>query len=381
MHSSTVTNQLNTRDQLLHLFPNLFPGIDRVVMLYVTENKGTGGRELTLTGNQYLTKELLTEGMEIQLKQMGGEQPGYSWLHKDQLPFEQRRVESNQPQLFSEQYHIVLMLRLKSVDSPCLDVFYLFFREDQSNFGISRLQGSLDTTRKALVGSLVYRFALLFHQSATNWQAALSEFTNVTRILLKNTQENADKADFKNWISQWAEDYLGTINRNNNQQIRLSEQAIHKLMVCGDFHLASEALRKAAAFAVMLNSDTHENEIIIEANYLLIEAKTTGLQASELGKVGTLPDRLNKTLVFLDKLENSANKLMNGGEGITSHGVGQTMDRPISAPAISDALRKNRRRIIVLLDKHPDRWPLIRSHFRPLINLVDKKGAELSNIG
>jgi hypothetical protein len=348
-------------------------------MLYVTENNRTVGRELTLTGNQYLTKELLTEGMESQLKQMGGEQPGYSWLHKDQLPFEQRRVENNQPQLFSEQYHIVLMLRLKSVDSPCLDVFYLFFREDQSNFGISRLQGSLDTTRKALVGSLVYRFALLFHQSATNWQAALSEFTNVTRILLKNTQNNSDKADFKNWISQWADDYLVNLNRNNSHQIRLSEQAIVKLMECDDFHLASEALRKAAAFAVMLHSDTTENEIIIEANYLLIEDKITDLQSKEFGKIGTLPDRLNKTLVFLDKLENAATKLMNGGEGITSHGVGQTLDRPISAPAISDALRKNRRRILALLEKHPDRWPLIRNHFRPLINIVEKK-EELRNI-
>lgn len=379
MHSNTVTNQSNTRDQLLQLFPNLFPGIVRVVMLYISEKEETGGRELMLTGNQYLTKELLTDGMESQLQHMRGEQPGYSWLHKDQLPFEQRRVESNQPQLFSEQYHIVLMLRLKPGNSSSVDVFYLFFREDQSNFGISRLQGSLDTTRKALVGSLVYRFALLFHQSATDWQCALSEFTNVTRLLLKSPQHNPDKTDFQNWISQWAADYLETLNRSNSHQIRLSEQAIYKLMDCGDFHKASEALRKAAAFAIMLNSGSAENEITIEANYLLLEKKITELRSPETGKVRTLPDRLNKTLIFLDKLENAAHKLMNGGEGITSHGVGQTMDRPISAPAISDALRKNRRRIIALIEKHPDRWSLIRNHFRPLINLVEKK-EELRNI-
>jgi hypothetical protein len=82
--------------------------------------------------------------------------------------------------------------------------------------------------------------------------------------------------------------------------------------------------------------------------------------------------RLNKTRLFLDRLERAASKLSANGEDLTSSAVGQTMDRPISAPAITDALRKNRRRVLLLLEQNPEKWPIIRNQFRPLINIVVK---------
>jgi hypothetical protein len=46
------------------------------------------------------------------------------------------------------------------------------------------------------------------------------------------------------------------------------------------------------------------------------------------------------------------------------------MEKPISAPAITDAIRKNRENILQLLEQHPEKWQLIRSYFKPLTNIL-----------
>jgi hypothetical protein len=367
------------RDLLLNRLPELFPGIDRVVLLYLNDREETDGKELVQAGGQYRIKPLKTEGLDGQLLRMRSEQMGYSWLHKDQLPFEPKSHETRQQLLFSEQFHIVLMLRLTPADPSGLDVFYLFFREDQSNFGISRLQGTLDTARKALVGSLAFRFASVLYGSIGDWQATFKKFTNVTKLLLTVKPEDPDKTLFQGWVLQWAEEFLEGLSQSDQLHYKLSLEALSKLMECGDFRAASEALKQAASYARLLYSDQNSGEILIEGNFLLLEAKTKpGRLKESLNQ--PVPDRLNKTMAFLDSLEKAATKLMEVGNGITSSGVGQSMDRPISAPAITDALRKNERRVMVLLENNPDRWPVIRHQFKPLLNLVEKKEA-LRRIG
>jgi hypothetical protein len=46
------------------------------------------------------------------------------------------------------------------------------------------------------------------------------------------------------------------------------------------------------------------------------------------------------------------------------------MAPPISAPAITDALSKNRILIRQLITRHPGKWEIIRQEFRPLQNIL-----------
>jgi hypothetical protein len=48
------------------------------------------------------------------------------------------------------------------------------------------------------------------------------------------------------------------------------------------------------------------------------------------------------------------------------------MDKQITAPAISDAVKTNKNRILRLLEKYPDKWPYIRKQFRPVLNIMPK---------
>lgn len=380
MSSQLFNSQFNIREKLLQLWPEMFPGIDRVVMLYVDEKQESGGREILQAGARYLQKIINTDSLQERLRQMAGEPPGYSWLHKDQLPFEPRISGDRQMQLFSEQYHIVLMVRLKPATGRGMDVYYLFFREDQSNFGISRLQGSLDTTRKALVGSLVYRFAQLWYQSTQTIQSDFQEFTSVTKQLLHQQQNDPWKAHHGHWFDGWAQAYLEELGQSTGCQLQLSAAAREKLLKAGTYQEAADALKNSARYALMLHSDQDSDTIIIEENYLILPAPAGNESTFENKGAGSQQSRLGKTILLLDRLEKAAQKLAATGSDLTGSAVGQTMERPITAPAITDALKKNSRRILHLLEKYPDRWQLIRQQFRPLQNLVEKR-EPFKNIG
>ena len=58
---------------------------------------------------------------------------------------------------------------------------------------------------------------------------------------------------------------------------------------------------------------------------------------------------------------------------ITSANVGNACNIPITAPAISDAMKKHRNKIIHLLNKHPERWQLLRKEFRPVRNILSSR--------
>ncbi|HRY98937.1 MAG TPA: hypothetical protein P5550_07750, partial [Bacteroidales bacterium] len=60
---------------------------------------------------------------------------------------------------------------------------------------------------------------------------------------------------------------------------------------------------------------------------------------------------------------------------LTSANVGRLCPTPISAPAISDSIRNHRDRIISLLSRHPERWPLIRRRFRPITNILENNAS------
>jgi hypothetical protein len=91
-----------------------------------------------------------------------------------------------------------------------------------------------------------------------------------------------------------------------------------------------------------------------------------------------IDSRESRAMQLLDKLERSAKILTGRNLPIISSKVGQEMDPPVSAPAITDALGKNKDFIRLLLEKYPEKWETIRTGFKPLQNMLRK--AEPDNI-
>ncbi|WP_132433137.1 hypothetical protein [Natronoflexus pectinivorans] len=363
---------LNCREALMQVWPDIFPGIDRVVLLYNHLNGDLGGEELILVDKQYRRRNVIGSDRLLRKDAFLNAQPGYNWIHKDQLPFEGEQQMPGQLQIFSEFQHVVLHIKMRFEDG--IDHYFLFFREDQSNFGIHRIQGALDTGRKALIGSIVYRFMRTFYQTKSRDIQYVEQFTGVVRSVLNgNGDGSVSKEEEKRlWVSEWAEDFLVTLSEKHSVNLQLSKDALEKLISCGSFKKAKEGLIKAAGLVIMLNTTTNEgNELLIHSQYLNLDGyrEHTPNTSSENFKP---KGRLARTKLLLDNLEQAAAELYSRGDDITGASVGQMLKRPVSAPAITDALRKNSERILRLLNKFPDKWPLIREQFRPLVNLVEK---------
>jgi hypothetical protein len=256
------------REQLLLAWPEIFPGIDRVVVLFMTSSGETGGNELIFSGNRYRTRELLLNGFEESIKQQSKDQSGYSWLSNQQIPFEQSNYQSGQRELFAEQQHVILQLRLKSPVSKAVDLFYLFFREDQSNFGINRLEGYFDTSRKALVGNLMLKFTHFYYSSMDSMQEYISLFTNVTREIIRgNRQEDTASHKLSAWVGQWADSVIAKLTETYDIKIKVPEQSISKLMIINDFIAAKTSLENAVQFAIMLHAGSGKEEIVLEPDF------------------------------------------------------------------------------------------------------------------
>ena len=51
--------------------------------------------------------------------------------------------------------------------------------------------------------------------------------------------------------------------------------------------------------------------------------------------------------------------------------MAKQLDPPVTPPAITDAVKKNEKRIRFLLNQYGDKWPLIRRFLKPIERLDD----------
>ena len=138
---SSMLHIFDAKELFFRALPEIFSGIDKVACFSKNEDEEVEGCEMTLTNNHYHTKELIIDNPDAIFTFSGKETTGYSWLLKDKLPFEEKRELKGQLSLFDEQQHFVLQLKIivPTDTGSRSDIFYIYMREDESNFGISRI--------------------------------------------------------------------------------------------------------------------------------------------------------------------------------------------------------------------------------------------------
>lgn len=79
---------------------------------------------------------------------------------------------------------------------------------------------------------------------------------------------------------------------------------------------------------------------------------------------GTGDSKLHKTLLLLDRYEAAASVLIDNKIPVLGKNLAAACDPPISAPALTDSMNKHRTRILMAIERFPDRWPLIKTHYQ-----------------
>lgn len=359
-------------------------GIDRITGFYHNkQDNGLHGIEWTNSNDSSNLKHFaISRELEEKMEKVAKEKQNFQWLRADLLPFvSTSNISFSQLNLFDEGLYIVLMVKAQGENIHYPDLYYLFFRNDRSNFGISEENTALEPDHKVMIGRMVVNFAKMTISNFLALKEADKNFKDRTRNLLESrqVQYNLVKEQFSDWKNEWLHAYLSEISQRDLVNYVILEKAKRKLLESNiSFGQLKESIDNAIVYICELNDIYPGEDVVIDESLLVIKEPeqerkiiNTELPLSRMAKTGTL----------LDRLEKAANDLIQKGISPTSAEVGSTMDKPISAPAITDALRKNKVRILQLFEQYPQHWPVIRQHFKPIINLRERGNSYLSVSG
>jgi len=290
------------------------------------------------------------------------------WGDLDDLPigerYDQKPLEIKQLSIQDEIEHNVLIFRIHSLTDDATDVFAISFSKTFSNFYIPSGRNVLSSDLKKSIGQTIcnqIKWLYTLHAQQKN---------NINRIQLAY-QNNADEL----------ERTLETLEQERVKSRDLLEKYINQLVkdqeVALDckIHLKDGFLDKIKTSEIGIEILKSIIENAAHTAYdLAIDQRTIDLtpnlitkdihKESNKDQKSTQLIELDKTHALLDRYELAARGLTEKSRRINGKNLAEELQ--ISAPAITDAIKKHNSKIRRLLEKHPNRWPLLCDFIRPI---------------
>lgn len=303
------------------------------------------------------------------------------WINAENLTFVEgtrgRRIIN--PDFFNEFENSVLLVRTKNKLDKNFDLLYFYFKKDQTNFGLSNDSKPITTFQKNLIEKFVKNGII----------AGISFFEQMQLLQIKTrqiTENTAFKLSELNNKFKLLEEEYSTKKLNYCQKIlqetglslgikaSFSEEAKSYLkQFSGELDELREITISAFENSIYSSYVSSQPFVVIEFWHFTKQAPKS--ESSE--ELNTEVDaRYYKTYLLLDRFENAARRLLDKKMKITGSSLGLEMDTPISAPAISDAIKKQRSKINHLLNKYPRKWAALRTEFKPIIGVLESREFE-----
>jgi len=355
---------------------SFLPGIEKVMAVYFDKQADT--IQAVMRENPDKNKDIrlvsLQENRDV-VNRMRTGRTSFNWFSKEDLPFELVREKNNHKELFSETENIVLLLRFPNPDDKLYDLIFIYFRKNLSSFGLSRFDRPLSAENKNIIATLLHNFLKTqFSISADNRKIYkiinenLKSLVNEAAFLkekLNNTQTY-----YRESILNLSNAYLNAKSIETGKEYRLDESAKKKLAgFKGNINHLHAIIDQSVIY--INNTQSGKEQIILREWDINLDQYQA--EANEEKNKFVADERFVKTIALLDRLETAARKLVSQQKGLTGSNIGKAMPHPISAPAISDALKKHSNKIFLLFEKYPDKWEIIRQGFKPVKNLLSKK--------
>jgi len=375
-------------ENVFHYSDLFLPGIEKIVGIYYS-NKDRQIRILSRIREEetetdfddFLQKR---ENNVMIQKFRAGSQP-YIWIKKNDLPFE---LHSEQkllpPNLFTELENVILVLRFGNESDQLNDLLLIYFNQNLGNFGLNKADKVLSADHKTIIGHLLYYQFKSFLQMNLANRNLLRTLNNVVRSVIQENGSLKDQlsqiqANYSENMVNIARQHLGELSKEYDRSYELSDEAIEKIKgFKGNLKHMPVILKNAVVFTENLLI-REESELIIIYPYALdFESYQVKDRPEQITR--KIDSRQSRAMQMLDRLENAARILKSKNLPLISAKVGKSMNPPVSAPAITDALGKNRDIIRQILDKFPEKWETIRKEFKPLLNQLRKSEPDQAEV-
>ena len=365
---------------ILRKLPSILPGIEKVVVIYFDQDKGINSYSIHRESNEYLPDEFIIQDTNVQIVKLRNDHSPYSWIRQNDVPFEIVSNQKIQLTIFNELDNSILLIRIKNDFDSLSDLFFIYLNSNLGNFGLLNNLKPLTTENKTIIGQLVRNTILSYLLSLKEDKEVFGNLQENTVSVIQQMNEFRQaqirmEEKFKTGIVHLCKIYLSELSREHAKVYRFTDLAVKKLQEFeGDMSLLKPVIEKAARFAETMYLESDDQIVEISDYHLIFKfvpeiQKTESTEISEI--IAEIPVKYNKTFLLLNKLENAAENLKSKNKLLTSINVGNEFSTPISPPAITDALKKHRQKIVYLFKEFPGRWEIIRSEFRPIQNILN----------
>lgn len=315
---------------------------------------------------------------QVMIQKYRAEYHQYSWIKKSDIPFELPDADEKLtvPTLFTELENIILVLRFKNESDKLYDLLLIYFNQNLGNFGLSKSDKVLTADNKAIIGHLLhYQFKSFLQLNQEN-RSLLKKLNSGVRAVINENQSLRDalqqiRQSYGENMVNIALQHLAQLSQNYGKSYILTTESQEKIRhFKGNLKHLPRILENAIIFTENLLVLQEDEEVRIQPYSLDFDSYQVDEKNEQSAR--KIDSRESRAMQLLDKLERSAKILTGRNQSIISSRVGQEMSPPVSAPAITDALGKNRDFIRLLLEKYPEKWETIRKDFKPLLNLLRK---------
>lgn len=362
------------------------PGIRKVVAVYYCNDSSEIKAKAVCDSDAYTIEDIIAAEFKDSIEELRSVSAHIKWLKDDEMPFDNvhfkkqliidkpRKKNQNQLEVFDEENIVVLSIGFLNQYDNNYDRLFFRFNRELSNFGVSDSSKTFTPDLRNIIGFLIYNNVKTIINSCREDLSKYISFNEHTKAIIKKInrlKEDAEKANnsFGLNIADLCKSYVAELSSNSDRfNYILTDDAINRLKAYrGDITELKPIILKAVAFADNLYFNSPETDIYISEEYLNFE--NIGAGTATKPQEVQLFDKYSKTIMLLDKLENAARDVVANNMNLTSANVAKACSTPITAPAVSDALKKHRGKIKTMFEKYPDRWKIIRENFKPVRNL------------
>ncbi len=353
---------------------NYIPGATDVVVGYCNNNKELLLKELK---NGNISRINLRNRTHL-LQKFRKEKSTSSWIRTDMISFLDQEKEKRvikQMSLEDEDDNNILCLKFLSPFDRLFD-FVLIKVNHAGIFGLSK-NSKINTEQKATIGNILYhtisaRIREEYNNLETH-QLVLNNLQNQKIALENYKQENEQlKENYKKSLMHFIQSLITRLNQEHDFAIALSDDAKEFIISkTANLELIEKSIRGAIHMAMNLSLNL-SSTILIEQEHILIEEQKQS-EASIYKK-----DKYSNVIEILDKYEAAAEKAHQREWKINGNTVADLCEPKITPSAITFNLKKYKKAINILLERYDNKWPLIRTYFKPLRNIIDSSQNSLN---
>ncbi|MBP7849020.1 MAG: hypothetical protein KA053_01965 [Lentimicrobiaceae bacterium] len=303
----------------------------------------------------------------------------YDWIDESETPFGKEKQQTASLDLFSSLNNSILFLRITNAEIDHQLLLFLSFPGNQLPGTFALLRGGIHK-QALMVGGQILRYSLqLIYTAYLEAHITQQGFLKQTRQAIGHLDHarrllQSERENLMDTRVEWCRHALQSLSDKHQIRFTFSQELNEKIRnYRGTVPELIWLLTQGANYLITLYADMKPDEIQIPAWCMDAFPFTQQDNKETATPIKGVSGGLSRTMELLDKLELASRKVLDNNLKLTSAHVGAHCPVPISAPAISDSIRTHKTRIIKLMHQHPQKWPILREKFRPILRIMEEE--------